>query len=363
MGLDKDRSLISPNMNLDDSAVYQQLDPSGMYHRIAALPQQCRRAWEQASALKLPEGYRGVKEVVIAGMGGSAVGGDLIADLVGLEDSPVIVTVRDYILPSWVGPQTLVIASSYSGETEETLAVFQEALRRQARAIALTGGGGLKALAESQGLPVLEVDFDGEPRSALGYSFIAPLAILCGLGLIKHKSPDLEAALRSLDLSWGRDVPTGENAAKLLAAELQGCIPVVYGGGVLTGVARRWKSQLNENAKSWAFAEVLPELNHNSVVGYGWPSAIRERLFVVLLRSSYSHPRTNLRYDATMELLRKEGIGYRLLEAAGPNPLAHLLNALMLGDFTSYYLAMLNGVDPSLVVAIDFLKGKLADLG
>ena len=352
-------------MDLDDPKTYQHLDLSDMHQRITGLPQQCRQAWEKALSLPMPQEHRQVNRVVVAGMGGSAIGGDLIADLASLEEALPITTIRDYRIPSWVDSKTLVIVSSYSGETEETLSAFMEALHRGARIIAITKGGQLQAEAEAKEIPLLTVDFEGEPRAALGYSFIAPLGILTHLGLVKDKSQELEEVLHALEEEvslWSKANATRHNMAKQVALEMQGRMVVIYGAGILSSAARRWKTQLNENSKSWAFAEELPELNHNSVVGYSVPGFMKEGAFVVLLQSAYCHPKTKRRYRVTNEILDRAGVKHRTIEAQGKSPLAHMLTTVLLGDYVSYYLALLNGIDPSPVEVIDYLKQRLAEL-
>ncbi|MBI4298388.1 MAG: bifunctional phosphoglucose/phosphomannose isomerase [Chloroflexi bacterium] len=352
-------------MVLDDSQIYQRLDPSDMHQRIADLPIQCCHAWEMGLRLPLPEEYSQVNRIVTVGMGGSAIGGDLIAGLASLEEAPSITPVRDYLLPNWVGPQTLVVVSSYSGDTEETLSAFMEALDRGAKIVAITRGGQLQLHAERGKIPLLKIDFHGEPRAAVGYSFLAPLGILSKLRFMKDKSMDLGEAVQVVKEKaavWSKDNATRHNLAKQIAQELQGRMVVVYGASIMSGVARRWKTQFNENSKSWAFAEELPELNHNSVVGYPLPEAVKERAFVLLLQSSYSHPRTNLRYRVTQEILTRVGVRHQTIEAHGNSALAQMLSTILLGDFISYYLSILNGVDPSPVEVIGYLKERLSEL-
>ena len=241
--------------------------------------------------------------------------------------------------------------------------MYQEARERDAKMVAVTSGGALARLAQQDGIPLLTVSYRGEPRSALGYSFIAPLAILCKLGLLKDKADDLTEAIQGLrDLvgTLAPDVPQSENLAKEVATFLHGRLTVVYGAGFLRGVAQRWKTQLNENSKGWAFAEALPELNHNAVQGLALPDEIRQRVAIVLLHSSLLHPRISLRYRVTRELLAQEDVLHRQLECSGHTPLAHLLGAIMVGDYVSYYLAMLNRVDPAATPVLNQVKDRMA---
>ncbi|MBF8266786.1 MAG: Bifunctional phosphoglucose/phosphomannose isomerase [Dehalococcoidia bacterium] len=350
---------------LDDPGLYARLDPTGLGGRIRGLPQQCLRAWGQARELVLPDSYADVRNVVVVGMGGSAIGGDLLADLASLEVSPPIAVCRDYRIPPYVGRDSLVIASSYSGNTEETLSVCQEAIERGARVVAVSTGGQLGQIARRQKLPLLLVDYRGEPRTALGYSFLVPLAILQKLKLVAPKDQDVEEAVEvmaSLVCRLEPETPFRDNPAKELAAALHGRLIVVYGGGILSGVARRWKTQLNENSKAWAFVELLPEACHNAVVGFQWPRPVGRRVYGVLLSALSLHPRVKLGYQITGELLRKAGIEQRTVDGVGKGALAQMMSAVLFGDYTSYYLALLNGEDPSPIPPIDYLKARLQEL-
>nr|HID13075.1 bifunctional phosphoglucose/phosphomannose isomerase [Anaerolineae bacterium] len=222
-------------MNLDDYARFGELDPNDMLVRIGELPQQCRAAWALVRGLELPPAYEAVRHVVILGMGGSAIGGTLLQGLVAGECVLPIAVVRDYTLPAFVrGPDYLVIGCSYSGNTEETLSAFEEALERRALPVAVTTGGKLAALAQEEGIPLVRFDYRSQPRAALGYSFTLLLGLLCRLGLLRDYSADLEEAARVME-EWQAEirpqVPTARNAAKRLASQIAGRLPVVYGAG------------------------------------------------------------------------------------------------------------------------------------
>ena len=354
-------------MNLDDHARFGELDPSNMLERIGELPQQCRAAWVLAQGLELPPAYEAVRHIAILGMGGSAIGGALLQGLVDGECAVPITIVRGYTLPAFIrGPDYLTIGCSYSGNTEETLSAFGEALERDVLPAVVTTGGKLAALAQEKGIPLLRFDYQSQPRAALGYSFILLLGFFCRLGLVRDYSADLEEAARVME-EWqveiGPEIPTERNAAKSLAGRLADRLPVVYGAGFLAAVANRWKTQFNENSKHWSFFEVLPELNHNAVVGFGIPQAVREQAVVLMLRSSLDHPRVQVRWDATQELLLREGVVTETLQGRGESHLAHMLSLIHFSDYVSFYLGLLNGVDPTPVETIAFLKRRLAEAG
>jgi len=352
-------------VNLDDVTRFAQLDSGSMLERIAELPQQCRAAWKLAQELALPSTCGAVRHVVVTGMGGSAIGGALLQGLVREECAVPITVLRGYALPAFVnGPDYLVIGCSYSGNTEETLTAFRKALQRNTRAIAVTTGGELAALAEENGLPLVRFDYTSQPRAALGYSFTLLLGLFLRLGLVRDYSADVEEAVRTMEelqAEVGPRVPQVRNTAKALAERLVGRLPVVYGAGFLAPVANRWKTQFNENSKHWSFFEVMPELNHNAVVGLGIPQAVRDLVTVLMLRSDEDHPRVQVRWVVTQQLLRREGVAVEVLRGRGASKLAHVLSLIHLGDYVSFYLAMLNGVDPTPVETIAFLKQRLAE--
>jgi len=351
-------------INLDDRSVYASLDKSGMGAQIRGLPDQCRQAWDHACQFKLPAVYSDVDKVVILGMGGSAIGGDLLRGLTANLRHPLVLVHRDYDLPAWVDEKTLVIGASYSGNTEETISGFIQALKCNCKRLVISTGGQLSELARQNKVPVFVIEHVSPPRAALGYGFLPLLALMCNLGFTSAKTADMDGMLRSLitlGKSWQEDSPTEHNQAKILAARLYGKIAVVYGAGILTDVARRWKTQVNENSKQWAFFETLPELNHNAVLGYRHPADIADRLYVVFLRCQSLHPRTQIRYKITGELLDKSNIPHQYVDSHGGNDLKHVMSLVLLGDWVSYYLAMLNGIDPSPVPEIDLLKKRLAE--
>ena len=351
--------------DLDNWALFHETDPDDMLGRIAELPQQCRDAWANVQDLELPPEYRRISNVVILGMGGSAIGGDLLRALAEPECALPIMINRDYTVPAFVNAETLVIASSYSGNTEETLAAFEEANKKGAALLAITTDGRLARWARESRVPLLTFDYKSQPRAALGYSLVSLIGIVQKLGFIDDKTADLEeaiAVMKALQKEIRETVPTAENPAKQLAKRLYGHLPVIYGAGFLAEVAHRWKTQFNENSKGWSFFEALPELNHNAVVGYQFPEELAEKVVVVMLTSSLDHPRHKVRFQVTQEILAKQGVSYETVEAQGESPLAQMLSAIFFGDYVSYYLAMLYEVDPTPVKVIDYLKERLAQL-
>lgn len=354
-------------MNLDDYDGIKRLDADNMRARIAEFPHQCVLAWEQSQQLTLPPDLGAVSAITVVGMGGSAIGGALVQGLLADQCDIPITVVRDYALPASVqGPSDLVIASSYSGNTEETLSCFEQAQARNARTLAITTGGKLSDLALQADAPVVHFEYESQPRAALGYSFTLLLGVIHQLELVRDYSDDVREAADVMN-SWqeeiGIDLPRARNRAKQLAETIVGGLPIAYGAGFLAAVANRWKTQFNENAKQWAFFEVLPELNHNAVVGFGIPDAVRDLCTVLVLRSAADPKRIQERWDVTLELLSREGVKAEEIYGRGRSALAQMMSLIHFGDYVSFYVALLNQVDPTPVESIAFLKERLADLG
>ena len=339
----------------------KQADPGDMLGRIKELPQQVRDAWKIAQAASLPPAYGDVRNVTILGMGGSAIGGEFAGALLLDELKVPLAVHRDYGLPAYVGRDSLVIANSYSGNTEETLSGFAEAKKRGAKLMVVTTGGRLAADAKTMGLPLITFDYKAQPRAALGYSLAMVLGVLCKLGFARDLSQDIDRALADLAKLEER-VHEGArtNDAKKLALELYGKIPVAFGAGVMGVMARRVKDQWNENAKNWGAFDVMSELNHNAVVGFPHPPIARDALVVLLLRSQRDNARHQVRFDVTRELLERAQIPHRTLEFPGSSMLSEVLQMVLFTDYVSFYVALLNGADPSPVKSIDYLKDRLA---
>jgi len=264
-----------------------------------------------------------------------------------------------------VDDRTLVIASSFSGDTEETLSAFEQALATTARKMVITTGGRLLATARANGAPAFTFAYKGEARAAIGWGLMPLLAIGERLGLTQGVERDVEEAvgvLAALRDECGVDVPAHRNPAKQLALGLHERLPVVYAAGPLVEVARRWKTQLNESAKTWAFFEEMPEAQHNAIVALGLPKATAGGTVVVFLRSeTLEHPRIQHRYDFSGQMFADAAIETLEATARGGSALARMLSLTLLGDYAAAYLALLYGVDPTPTLVIDELKARLAE--
>ena len=349
-------------MDLDQPSRFCAVDPQDMLGHIDRWAEQCQHGWEQVQDLVQPLSVPRFQGVVILGMGGSAIGGDLLTALAA-ESSPVPIRVsRDYALPEWVGDKTLVIGSSYSGNTEETLTAFKTARQRSCHLLALSSGGQLADLAHQYGAPWLHIPYESQPRAALGYLLIFLVGLAQRMGLLPDQSKGVEETVEKLNTQRkeiGAQAPAASNQAKKLALELRDHLPVICGAGILAPVARRWKTQINENAKSWALWEELPELDHNTVAGLGLPEPLLRQIYTIALTSPNMHPRHRLRLEIGAKLIAKEGIAQHEVAAQGGTPLAQMVSAIQFGDYVSYYLAMLYEVDPTEIPNISCLKKQL----
>jgi glucose/mannose-6-phosphate isomerase len=332
------------------------VDPQGMLGDVLEQPAHLTDAlWRVESANIRPfEAHGGL---AICGMGGSAIGADLAAAAVGSRAHNPIYTLRRYDLPPWIGEETAVLCSSYSGNTEETLSCYAAAREAGARIIALTTGGKLAELARADGVPVIGVPSGMQPRAAVGYMAVCSLEVAALCGAAPSLRAEVEAAatlLRKLGDEWGPDAPE-DSLAKSLARTLQGSVTVVYGAGLTVPAARRWKTQINENAKLHAFFAELPEADHNEICG--WASG--EPLSVVFLDDTTLHPRLRRRIELTAEIARDGAKAVEVVESRGESAFERVMSLVFLGDLMSVYLAVLGGADPTPVAVLERFKVEL----
>ncbi|MFQ5914819.1 MAG: bifunctional phosphoglucose/phosphomannose isomerase [Nitrospinota bacterium] len=352
---------------LDDPGRIALQDPNGMFGLLAQWPEQWRSAAALAQGVRLPEGARtsGFRHVVISGMGGSAIGGDLLRSCLGDSLIVPLIVHRSYSCPGFVNPNTLFIAVSYSGNTEETLSSFADALERGAEVAGVTTGGALEEECRRAGKAVFPVPRGLPPRQALSYLFLPVLALAQELGLANDQDSaigETGEVLLELVRAYGPEAPTAGNPAKSLAVLLHGRVPAVYGVEGRTGaVAVRWRGQFHENSKNWATSNVLPEMNHNEIAG--WPSLsglTQKAVYVIFLEDLEDGERMARRREITRELIAPHVSGTITVQSRGESRLARLFSLVVLGDFVSCYLAVLNRVDPLPVPAIEDLKKALA---
>ncbi len=321
------------------------IDNSNMLKVIEDFPHQCR------TALSLPKGITvsgKVDKIIVAGMGGSAVGGDLLK--LYLHDLKIpIITVRDYKLPNFVDENTLVFVVSYSGNTEETLSAFEDATKRKAKIVAVTSGGKLAELAKK----VIKIPSGLQPRAALGYIFFPVLGVLVNSGIAKENSGDVKEMLDILS-----NTNDFKSFGEKLAKQIGNRTPLIYASEQFSAVAYRWKTQFNENSKVAAFTHNFSELNHNEIVGYQTMS--REKFISIFLRDNFDNDRIKKRMDITKEIISQK-VDVVEIFTKGSSLLSRLFSALYYADFASYYLALQNKIDPTPVHVIESLKKKLSE--
>jgi glucose/mannose-6-phosphate isomerase len=336
------------------------VDTSGQLADILGLPEHLRDAlWRVESANLMPHDSPG--GLVVAGMGGSAIGGSLAAAALGDRALRPIVIARDYALPPSTTPDTTVLCASYSGDTEETLAAYDAAGVLGARRIVCTTGGQLARSARADQVPVIPLPGGFQPRAAVGYALVVALevAALAGVGERLHTEIDVAAAhAEQLVIDWGPDSPE-DSLAKSLARSLHGTTPQIAGAGLTVPIAYRWKTQVNENAKLPCFAGELPELDHNEIVG--WEGAGEQgRFSAVFLDDRDLHPRVRARIGLTRGLIEEQAVFTQQIESIGESRVERLVSLVLLGDLTSLYMAALRGADPARIESLTRLKSALA---
>ncbi len=333
----------------------KKLDKSNLLGSIELLGEQCAEAWQEVKKIKIPAAYRGVENIVVSGMGGSALGGHLIQTLFADKLKKPLEIVRGYALPAYVGPKTLLILSSYSGNTEETLAAGREGQKRKAKILGLATGGKLADFLRRNHYPayIFKTTYNpsNQPRMGLGYSVFGQLGLLKQCGLLKIDEKEINQAITLLNRK--------NDAAKTFAEKLKNKIPIIVASEFLTGNAHIIANQINENAKCFAAYFELPELNHHLMEGLKNPDA-KKNLKFVLVNSNLYHPRNQKRYKVLKEVLQKNKVDFIEYRPKAKTKFQQLMEALLFGSYASFYLAMLYNLDPAPVPWVDFFKKRLA---
>jgi glucose/mannose-6-phosphate isomerase len=355
-------------MNLDDFKTFKQLDLQNMLGEIDNLPAQLEQAWALGQTQPLTDGLspsESIRRILISGMGGSAIGADLVTAYLSQTCRVPVTVHRDYGLPAWArGPETLVIASSHSGNTEETLDSFDAARKAGCHILIICTGGELEKRANAASVPVWKFTHKGQPRAAVGFSFGLLLSAFAKLGLVDSPEKITTevvtsiAAMKEQQKNIRADVPAAENPAKRFAGQLVGRWVNVYGSGILAPVARRWKGQVNELAKAGAGFEVLPEADHNALAGLENPDLLMQTV-TLFLRAPSDHPRNRVRTELTKQQFMVAGLNSDFYDAKGDGLLSHMWTALHFGDYMAYYLAMAYGMDPTPVSALENFKAAM----
>ena len=348
-------------MILDNQEEIEELDPEGMVKDLDTFPDQCREAVSIGEAAHVPFDISRFDRALVTGMGGSGIVGDILTRLL---DFPVQSN-RGYHLPRTARPGDLLVAVSYSGNTEETLSALEDGKRRGMNAICLSTGGKMEDYCTRESIPLVKIPTGHQPRASTGYMLFPLLKLFDRAGL--SGTIDFEQLIGNIERmneSWASSVPVDGNEPKRLAKEFSGKVPIIYGTkGNTRVVAYRWKTQINENAKQPAFWNVFPELNHNETVGYQLGSELMENGKVIMLENGLELERNRLRMEIMEDMFEAEGIDYNLARAPEGDKFTKIVGQIYFGDYFSVYLALLNEVDPSPVELIEYFKSRLKKKG
>ncbi len=351
-------------MILDSLSEMRSLDARGMLGLAAAMPEHVEKALVVSSGVQVGAPRSGYRNIVVGGLGGSAIAGDIVKTLSDERAAVPCSVVREYTSQRFTGPETLFFCSSYSGDTEETLSLYEDAKARRAGLVCLGSGGELQRRALVDGVPFLKMQEGLPPRAALGYSFFMIYDVMRRLSVLPAEPGEVEetvALLTDKARAYGEEVSLSENPAKQLALSLRGKVVVTYGTRLTQCAALRWKCQFNENSKVPAFTNVFPELNHNEVVGWKGAGSTGTPYAVVVLRDKSEHPRVARRISITSDLMRADSVPSQEAWSEGRSLVTRIFSLIYVGDFASIYLAFLNGEDPTPVRRIQELKKRLSE--
>ena len=345
-------------------ASYQHIDTDNMHQSIYEFSDHLVKALEIGKAIALKNQYSDIHNVVVAGMGGSAIGGDVAKLLCKNELKVPMVVSRNYTLPGWVNENTLVICSSYSGNTEETLAAFEHARVKGAQIVGISTGGTLSEKMAEFELDLVTIPGGLQPRAALAFSLVPMLFLMKQTGLIGSETmdqlPGAASFIASIRDGYGKQ--SEDNPTYSLAQRIYKTIPVIYGETDATGtLAVRFKGQLNENAKMLAYCNELPEMNHNEIVGFKNNQDILNHISIIWLKDEKDHPRTAVRQESSQEIIDDLCANHEVVSAVGDSVATRFLHLIHYGDWVSYWCAILHQTDPTPVKKIDRLKAILSE--
>ena len=352
-------------MMLDNIKTITKIDKEFLLRHISRFDEQCQDAIEIAKSCSNLSKPKKIQNIVILGMGGSAIGGDLLKTLLINECPLPIIVNRNYNLPQFVNEKSLVFAISYSGNTEETLTAFKEVLKRKSKVVVIASGGRLAFLANRQKIPLVKIPSGIPPRAALGYLFFPMIIFLQKWNIIENQTINILEAINTIqkqEEKYNTEKSVSDNRAKELAMKLHKKIPFVIGIEDLTDVvALRWKCQFSESSKKFAFTQLYPELGHNDVEGWKGIGKLSKNLVALFLRSSDESEDTITRIGTLKTLLKNHVSEIIDVKENGSGRLSQIFSLCHLGDYVSFYLSVLNKVDPTPVSNIDALKEKLRD--
>lgn len=338
------------------------VDTQNMWELLSTFPEQWKEAMEITEDLNLTLDQSQITKICFAGMGGSAIGPDLLRGFCYHESPYPIVVVRHYEIPKWVDENTLFIACSFSGTTEETLTALTTARKRGAQTVAVTAGGELMVKAAKEEFDYIKIPGGMPPRAALGFSFVPLYRIFQHLGIVDDRDGALKETARFLEEQNELFSDPNDNEALNLAEEINDTLPIIYSDAtMMESVNLRWQNQFAENAKTLAYGNTLPEMTHNEIVGWERVVHLTGRLSVILLIDKEDNPRVQRRMEIVEELVEDQTASLHVLKTRGQTRLTRMFSLIQLADWVSFYLAMLSQVDPTPIAKIDLLKSKLAE--
>jgi glucose/mannose-6-phosphate isomerase len=349
---------------LDSLDRTRQVDKSNMLSFCVDAPKHYEKAAKLAETFSVD--YPKPETIIVSGMGGSAIGGELLKDWARDKITVPIDVCREYSLPAYADKNTLVVVVSYSGETEESLSVFLDAVKRKCKTVSVGSGGTLEEFSKKLGVPHLRVPSGMAPRATLPYLFTPLPMLLEKIGLVSNVDPEISETikvLKQISNANRPEEPLKDNFAKTLAANVNGTAPVVYGFGFYRAVAQRLKTQFNENSKVPAKWEFFPELNHNEIVGWEGAKALAKHFSVIFIRDKDESKAISQRITVTEELIRRESVKTFEVHGVGKSRFAKMASIICIGDFVSVYLAVLRGIDPTPVRTISLLKERMKESG
>lgn len=347
---------------LDNPELIKSLDKSNMAGFISELPKQISTSLKKVEKINFFPDWKQVKNICFCGMGGSALAAHLITNLPAQDRKVPMQVVCDYEVPAWVDKNSLVVLTSHSGQTQETISAFKYAADKESKIFIVAERGELEKLGEKEKAIVFDYDTEAPSRASLGYQFGAVFGLLNKLKVIDYKIQPVLELLKKINQELK---PAGEvenNLAKKMAYCCLDRLPVIVASGILKSVAWRWKTQLNENAKHVAFTEFLPEAMHNAIQGFNFPHRFQGDLIALILQNSFDPPALVNQFDKLKDVLDEKKIGYEIIESTGKDIFSQKLSLLLLGDWVSFYLAMLNNIDPTPVETIEKVKNKVDTL-
>lgn len=351
---------------LDNLKLIQELDKSNMLESVNALPKQIKHAWKIVNKIAVPDEYQSVNKIIICGMGGSSLGGHVIRSLFADQLKVPIFLRRDYYLPNWVDEKTLVVLSSYSGNTEEVISCAEQTLKRKLKTLGISSNGKLAQLAEKNNFPLYQIEPQynqcGQPRMAIGYSVFGQVALFSKAGLLNIQESNIDKLVDFLEenkKNYWQNTDTAANIAKKTAGKIKGKVINFVASQHLRGAIHVWNNQTNENSKNFSNFFFIPEMNHHLMEGLKYPETNKKILAFLFINSSHYSDRIKKRFELTQDVVNKNKIETIKINLNGKDKVEDAFQLIQLGGYVSFYLSILNSLNPAPIPWVDYFKNKL----